>query len=85
MRYKSLKNIHFKKLGKEVLENGIIELDKDFADKVNKELKLTFMDVPKVLIPVDNDVETEVETETEEKPKRKSRKSKAETADKAAD
>ncbi|HEN3143859.1 TPA: hypothetical protein U4W96_000161 [Streptococcus agalactiae] len=71
MQYKSLKNIHFKSLDKEVMENGVIELDAEFAEKVNEELKLTFMDVPKVLVPIG-------EENAEVKTARKPRKPKAE-------
>lgn len=61
-QYKSLKNIHFKSIDKDVLENGIIELDEEFANRVNEDLKLTFPDVPNVLISLDGDDEV-----TEEK------------------
>lgn len=91
MQYKSLKNIHFKSLDKDVLENGIIELDEEFAEKVNEDLKLTFMDVPKVLVPIGAEAkvveETELveEVEAEEKPKRKPRKPKAEPVEEVAE
>lgn len=77
MQYKSLKNIHFKNLNKEVMENGVIELDEEFAEKVNEDLKLTFMDVPKVLVPI-GAKPAKVEDDAEVKPARKSRKPKAE-------
>ncbi len=63
MQYKSLKNIHFKSLNKEVMENGVIELDEEFAERVNADLKLTFQDVPKVLVLIGE------ENVTKEKPK----------------
>ncbi|WP_070022214.1 hypothetical protein [Streptococcus agalactiae] len=78
-QYKALKNIHFKSLNKEVMENGVIELDEEFAERVNADLKLAFQDVPKVLVPIGE------ETETEEKPKRKPRKSKAELVEEDAE
>ncbi|WP_283572522.1 hypothetical protein [Streptococcus agalactiae] len=78
-QYKALKNIHFKSLDKEVFENGVIELDEEFAERVNADLKLTFQDVPKVLVPIGE------ETETEEKQKRKPRKSKAELVEETAE
>lgn len=77
MQYKSLKNIHFKSLDKEVMANGVIELDAEFAEKVNEELKLTFMDVPKVLVPIGEEP-ANVEENAEEKPARKPRKPKTE-------
>lgn len=94
-KYKSLKNIHFKSIDKDVLENGIIELDEEFANRVNDDLKLTFPDVPNVLISLDGDDEVteekadevveevvdEVVDEVTEKPARKPRKPKTEKAE----
>lgn len=94
-KYKSLKNIHFKSIDKDVLENGIIELDEEFANRVNEDLKLTFPDVPNVLISLDGDDEVteekadevtdevvdEVTDEVAEKPTRKPRKPKTEKAE----
>lgn len=94
-KYKSLKNIHFKSIDKDVLENGIIELDEEFANRVNEDLKLTFPDVPNVLISLDGDDEVteekadevveevveEVVDEVAEKPVRKPRKPKTEKAE----
>lgn len=94
-KYKSLKNIHFKSIDKDVLENGIIELDEEFANRVNEDLKLTFPDVPNVLISLDGDDEVteekadevveevvdEVVDEVTEKPARKPRKPKTEKAE----
>lgn len=94
-KYKSLKNIHFKSIDKDVLENGIIELDDEFANRVNEDLKLTFPDVPNVLISLDGDDEVteekadevtdevvdEVTDEVAEKPTRKPRKPKTEKAE----
>lgn len=86
-KYKSLKNIHFKSIDKDVLENGIIELDEEFANRVNEDLKLTFPGVPNVLISLDGDDEIkeekadEVVEEVAEKPARKPRKSKTEKAE----
>lgn len=84
MQYKSLKNIHFKSLNKEVMENGVIELDEEFAEKVNENLKLTFMDVPKVLVPIGAEP-AKVEEKVEVKPTRKPRKPKAETVEEDAE
>lgn len=86
-QYKSLKNVHFESLNKEVFENGIIELDEEFANRVNEDLKLTFPDVPNVLISIGGDAEIteekvdEVVEEVAEKPARKPRKSKTEKAE----
>ncbi|MCK1239879.1 hypothetical protein MX111_11025 [Streptococcus uberis] len=90
-KYKSLKNIHFKSIDKDVLENGIIELDEEFANRVNEDLKLTFPDVPNVLISLDGadevteekaeEVVDEVVEEVAEKPARKPRKQKTEKAE----
>lgn len=90
-KYKSLKNIHFKSIDKDVLENGIIELDEEFANRVNEDLKLTFPDVKNVLISLDGDDEVaeekaeevvdEVVEEVAEKPTRKPRKPKIEKAE----
>lgn len=90
-KYKSLKNIHFKSIDKDVLENGIIELDEEFANRVNEDLKLTFPDVENVLISLDGDDEVteekadevvdEVVDEVTEKPARKPRKPKTEKAE----
>lgn len=94
-KYKSLKNIHFKSIDKDVLENGIIELNEEFANRVNEDLKLTFPDVQKVLISLDGDDEVaeekaeevvdevvdEVAEEVAEKPARKPRKTKTEKAE----
>lgn len=84
MQYKSLKNIHFKSLNKEVMENGVIELDEEFAEKVNEDLKLTFMDVPKVLVPIGAEP-AKIEDDAEVKPTRKSRKPKAEPLEEDAE
>lgn len=86
-KYKSLKNVHFESLNKEVFENGIIELDEEFANRVNEDLKLTFPDVQKVLVSLDGDDEVteekadEVVEEVAEKPARKPRKPKTEKAE----
>lgn len=94
-KYKSLKNIHFKSIDKDVLENGIIELDEEFANRVNEDLKLTFPDVKNVLISLGGDDEVteekadevtdevvdEVTEEVAEKPTRKPRKPKTEKAE----
>ncbi|MGT2775003.1 hypothetical protein ACVRZG_02830 [Streptococcus hyovaginalis] len=67
--YKATKNLVFKSLGKGVIVDEVIELETDYAEKVNKDLKLTFPDVAAVLVSVDETVE--------EKPKKTTRKKKA--------
>lgn len=83
-QYKALKNIHFKSLDKEVMENGLIELDEEFAERVNADLKLTFQDVPKVLVPIGAEIE-KVEEDAEVKPARKPRKPKTEPLEEDAE
>lgn len=70
--YKATKNLVFQSLGKAVIVGEIIELEPDYAEKVNKDLKLTFPDVEAVLVSFDETVEVETETQAEtveEKPK----------------
>lgn len=67
--YKATKNLVFQKLDKAVIVDEVIELETDYAEKVNKDLKLTFPDVAAVLVSVDEAVE--------EKPKKTTRKKKA--------
>ncbi|WP_070043613.1 hypothetical protein [Streptococcus agalactiae] len=67
--YKATKNLVFQNLDKAVIVDEVIELETDYAEKVNKDLKLTFPDVAAVLVSVDEAVE--------EKPKKTTRKKKA--------
>lgn len=67
--YKATKNLVFQNLDKVVIVDEVIELETDYAEKVNKDLKLTFPDVAAVLVSVDETVE--------EKPKKTTRKKKA--------
>ncbi|HFZ6679545.1 TPA: hypothetical protein ACGPSD_001245 [Streptococcus agalactiae] len=67
--YKATKNLVFKSLGKGVIVDEVIDLEPDYAEKVNKDLKLIFPDVAAVLVSVDEAVE--------EKPKKTTRKKKA--------
>ncbi|MGT2896250.1 hypothetical protein Javan174_0043 [Streptococcus phage Javan174] len=72
--YRATKNLVFSKLDKSVIVDETIELEPDYAEQVNKDLKLTFPDVPAVLVAVDAD-----ESIKTEKPKKAStRKPKAE-------
>lgn len=72
--YRAVKNLVFSKLDKSVIVDETIELEKDYADEVNKSLNLTFPDVPAVLVAVD--VDETIETEKPKKPS--TRKPKAE-------
>lgn len=90
MLYKATKNIYFKSIDKDVLVDGVIELEPDYAEEVNENLKLTFPDVSAVLVPVSEieDVAEDVADEhVEEKPrKKKPRKEKSdETPDETSD
>lgn len=70
--YKATKNLTFASLKKGVIVDEVIELDDAFAEKVNKDLKLTFPDVDAVLVPVDG-----TEIINDDKPKKTTRKKKA--------
>lgn len=61
--YKAVKNLVFTSLDKAVIIDETIELEDEYAKKVNKDLKLTFPDVKAVLVPVEN---TETETVEED-------------------
>ena len=66
--FKAQKNIYFTSLDKDVAAGETIELDQEYADAVNADLKPVFPDVDAVLVPA----------EDEDKPK-KTRASKADT------
>ncbi|HEL2480605.1 TPA: hypothetical protein TZY47_000723 [Streptococcus suis] len=70
--YKATKNLVFKSLGKGVIVGEVIDLDPDYANQVNKDLKLSFPDVVAALVAVDETVE-------DEKPKKSTRKKKTDT------
>ncbi|GGE26318.1 hypothetical protein [Streptococcus himalayensis] len=76
--YTATKNLVFSSLDKEVIVGETIELDKDYADKVNENLKLTFPDVSAVLVPVD-------EVLQEKPPKKSPRNKKVEAAPEVAE
>lgn len=81
--YKATKNLVFKSLDKGVIVDEVIDLEPDYAEKVNRDLKLTFPDVEAVLVPVDT---TEsVEVEKPKKPKGKDKEEVAETSEDAAE
>ena len=73
--YKSTKNLFFKSLNKDVIVDEVIDLEPDYAEKVNKDLKLTFTDVEAVLVPVATD-----ESVDNEKSKKTTRKKEVDTA-----
>jgi poly(A) polymerase Pap1 len=68
-KYKATKNLFFKSLNKDVIVGEIIELEKEYADKVNADLANVFPDTDLVLEPLEKVVE-----EQEEKPKRTRKK-----------
>lgn len=51
--YKAQKNIYFTSLNKDVVIGETIDLDKEYADTVNADLKPAFTDVEAVLVLVD--------------------------------
>lgn len=53
--YKAQKNIYFTSLNKDVVIGETIDLDKEYADTVNADLKPAFTDVEAVLVPVDEE------------------------------
>lgn len=65
-KYKATKNLFFKSLNKDVIVGEIVELEKEYADKVNADLASAFPDVQAVLVPLNEEVE--------EKPKRTRKK-----------
>ena len=66
--FKAQKNIYFTSLDKDVAAGKTIELDQEYADAVNADLKSAFPDVEAVLAPVEDE---------EDKPKKSTRASKA--------
>ncbi|HES3276614.1 hypothetical protein ACQ0P2_05135 [Streptococcus canis] len=70
--YKATKNLVFQSLGKAVIVDEVIDLEPEYAEKVNEDLKLTFPDVDAVLVAVDA-----AETVEDDKPKKTTRKKKA--------
>lgn len=61
--YRATKNLFFEQLKKDVIVDGIIELDEDYAKEVNKKLKNAFPDVKNVLELVDKNGTLEPETD----------------------
>lgn len=81
--YKATKNLVFKSLDKSVIVDEVIDLDPDYAEKVNKDLKLTFPDVEAVLVPAD--ATESVEDEQPEKTTREKKAEDTETVEDAAE
>ncbi|MCY7144198.1 hypothetical protein MK512_10635 [Streptococcus gordonii] len=73
--FKAQKNIYFTSLDKDVVAGETIDLDQEYADAVNADLKPVFPDVEAVLVPV----------EDEDKPKKATRASKADAEAKTED
>ena len=59
-KYKAIKNLILKTPGIYVTEGELVELEPNYADRVNKDLKQTFPDVDAVLELVE-DVPTQFE------------------------
>lgn len=78
--YKAVKNLVFTSLDKAVIVDETIELEDEYAEKVNEDLKLTFPDVKSVLVPVEN-----TETTEDDKPKKTTRKKKSDTETETAE
>lgn len=74
--YKATKNLVFQSLDKGVIVDETIELEDEYAEQVNKDLKLTFPDVDAVLVPFSTDETIGLE---DEKPKKATRSKKADT------
>lgn len=53
--YKATKNIFFTSLNKSVIVDEIIDLEKEYAEAVNADLKPVFTDVEAVLVLVDEE------------------------------
>ena len=53
--FKAQKNIYFTSLDKDVAAGETIDLDQEYADAVNADLKPVFPDVDAVLVLVDED------------------------------
>ena len=67
-KYKATKNLTLKTPGIELKEGEIVELEQDYAEQVNKDLKLSFPDVDAVLELVE-DTKTSTRTKkTDTKP-----------------
>ncbi|HFI0449108.1 TPA: hypothetical protein ACGOY6_001338 [Streptococcus suis] len=68
--FRATKNLVFQSLDKAVIVDEVVELDPEYAKEVNNNLKLTFPDVPAVLVLVEDENQVE-------EPKKATRKKKA--------
>ncbi|HEP2841425.1 hypothetical protein MP619_00985 [Streptococcus dysgalactiae] len=73
-KYAATKKLILAFLGVEIDAGETIEIEDEYAEQVNKDLKLTFPDVEAVLVPVSKDETIEIE---DEKPKKATRKKKS--------
>ncbi|KXT70000.1 hypothetical protein [Streptococcus cristatus] len=72
--YKATKNLVFTSLDQSAIVDEVIELDPEYAKKVNEDLKLTFPDVAAVLVLADGDESVEDKPADEDKLKKPGRK-----------
>jgi hypothetical protein len=82
--YKATKNIYFTSLNKSVIVDEIIDLEKEYAEAVNADLKPIFPDVAAALVPIKTtepvadavDEPSEIVVADDDKPKKSTRKKK---------
>lgn len=82
--YKATKNIFFTSLNKSVIVDEIIDLEKEYAEAVNADLKPVFPDVAAALVPIKTtepvadavDEPSEIVVADDDKPKKSTRKKK---------
>lgn len=82
--YKATKNIFFTSLNKSVIVDEIIDLEKEYAEAVNADLKPIFPDVAAALVPIKTtepvadavDEPSEIVVADDDKPKKSTRKKK---------
>lgn len=68
-KYKAAINLTLKTPGIDVQAGEVVELAPDYAEQVNKDLKMTFPDVPAVLVAVDADEAEKPKKPSTRKPK----------------
>lgn len=82
--YKATKNIYFTIFNKSVIVDEIIDLEKEYAEAVNADLKPVFPDVAAALVPIKatepvanvEDEPSETVAADDDKPKKSTRKKK---------
>lgn len=82
--YKATKNIYFTSLNKSVIVDEIIDLEKEYAEAVNADLKPVFPDVAAALVPIEVtepvanavDASSDAVVTDDDKPKKSTRKKK---------